>query len=110
MVLWLLSVPSPLLLVRVSLLVLALLFALAVALLLVLLLILLLAWFAWALATLPPGSAALRVPAPAPGDPPVVRGAYHVHSRASDGTGTIKVRSGATGTVNLLIDVNGYFE
>ena len=54
-----------------------------------LLLLVVLAWFAWALLTLPTESAALRLPAPLPGDPPVVRGAYHVHSEASDGTGTV---------------------
>ena len=47
-----------------------------------------LGWVAWALVTLPPESAGLRVPVPQPGDPAVVRGAYHVHSVASDGTGT----------------------
>jgi len=49
----------------------------------------LLAWLAWAALTLPPASTPLRLPAPRPGDPPMARGAYHVHSRASDGTGTI---------------------
>jgi hypothetical protein len=66
-----------------------------------LLLVLLLAWLAWALATLPPESAALRVPAPAPGEPPVVRGAYHVHSRASDGTGTVEEIAAAAGRAGL---------
>jgi hypothetical protein len=47
-----------------------------------------LGWVAWALVTLPPASATLRVPVPRPGDPVVARGAYHVHSVASDGTGT----------------------
>jgi hypothetical protein len=57
---------------------------------LLLLLLVLIAWCGWAAATLPPASMALRLPARAPGDPPVVRGAYHVHSRASDGTGTLE--------------------
>ena len=72
-----------------------------------LLLIVLLAWFAWALATLPPGSAALRVPAPAPGDPPVVRGAYHVHSQVSDGTGTLEEI--AVGDADLEIQEQAVF-
>jgi hypothetical protein len=54
-----------------------------------LLLIVLLAWFAWAAFTLPAGSVALRMPPQAAGAPPVVRGAYHVHSKVSDGTGTL---------------------
>ncbi len=66
-----------------------------------LLLLVLLAWFAWALATLPPRSAALRVPAPAPGDPPVVRGAYHVHSQVSDGTGTMEEIAAAAARAGL---------
>ena len=66
-----------------------------------LLLLVVLAWCVWALATLPPEAAALRVPAPAPGDPPVVRGAYHVHSRASDGTGTIEDIAAAAGRAGL---------
>ena len=66
-----------------------------------LLLIALLAWFAWALATLPPRSSALRVPPPAPGEPPVVRGAYHVHSRASDGTGTVEEIAAAAARAGL---------
>jgi len=64
-------------------------------------LLVLLAWFAWALVTLPPGSAALRVPAPAPGDPPVVRGAYHVHSQVSDGTGTVEEIAAAAARAGL---------
>lgn len=66
-----------------------------------LLLLVVLVWFAWALVTLPPESASLRVPAPAPGDPPVVRGAYHVHSVASDGTGTIEEIAAAAGRAGL---------
>ena len=66
-----------------------------------LLLIVLLAWFAWALATLPREAGAIRVPPPAPGDPPVVRGAYHVHSQASDGTGTVEEIAAAAGRAGL---------
>jgi hypothetical protein len=66
-----------------------------------LLLLVVLAWLAWAIATVPPESAALRVPAPGPGDPPVVRGAYHVHSRASDGTGTLEDIAAAAGRAGL---------
>jgi hypothetical protein len=66
-----------------------------------LLLIVLLAWFAWALVTLPPESSALRLPAPAPGEPPVVRGAYHVHSQVSDGTGTLADIAAAAGRAGL---------
>ena len=69
--------------------------------LLLLLVVLLLAWVAWALATLPPASAALRVPAPTPGDPPAVRGVYHVHSQASDGTGTVEEIAAAAGRAGL---------
>ena len=65
------------------------------------LLVLSAAWIAWALATLPPRSAALRVPAPAPGEPPVVRGVYHVHSRASDGTGSVEEIAAAAGRAGL---------
>jgi hypothetical protein len=66
-----------------------------------LLLLVVIAWFAWALATLPPGSAALRVPAPRQGDPAVIRGAYHVHSRASDGTGSVEDIAAAAGRAGL---------
>lgn len=60
-----------------------------------------LGWVAWALVTLPPESAGLRVPAPGPGDPPVVRGAYHVHSVASDGTGTVEQIAAAAARADL---------
>jgi hypothetical protein len=63
--------------------------------------LLLLAWLGWAALTLPPESVALRLPAPKPGDPHVVRGAYHVHSRASDGTGTIPEIAAAAGRAGL---------
>jgi hypothetical protein len=66
-----------------------------------LLLALLLAWIAWALATLPPEAASLRVPPPAPGDPPVVRGIYHVHSQASDGAGPVEEIAAAAGRAGL---------
>jgi hypothetical protein len=66
-----------------------------------LLLIVLLAWVAWAALTLPPRSAALRVPALAAGDPPVVRGVYHVHSKASDGTGSLEDIAGAARRAGL---------
>jgi hypothetical protein len=65
------------------------------------LLLVALAWLAWALVTLPPRSAALRLPAPSPGDPPVVRGAFHVHSKASDGTGTLEEIAAAAGRAGL---------
>jgi hypothetical protein len=60
-----------------------------------------LGWVAWALVTLPPASADLRVPTPAPGDPVVVRGAYHVHSVASDGTGTVEEIAAAAARAGL---------
>ena len=44
---------------------------------------------AWSAATMPREAVRLEWPPPAPDEPPVVRGAYHVHSRASDGTGTM---------------------
>ena len=47
------------------------------------------AWAVWALVSLPPPALALQPPAAPAGAPPSVRGAYHIHSRASDGTGTI---------------------
>jgi hypothetical protein len=47
------------------------------------------AWIGWAALTLPPPSLRLRQPAAAAGGPALVRGVYHTHSRASDGTGTI---------------------
>ncbi|MCX6553123.1 MAG: hypothetical protein NTY02_19335 [Acidobacteria bacterium] len=49
----------------------------------------LLAWAAWALVSLPPASLHLPAPVARAGDAPVVRGVYHIHSRASDGTGTL---------------------
>ena len=58
-------------------------------------------WIAWALLTLPAGSAALRVPTPVPGGPVVVRGAYHVHSVASDGTGTVEEIAAAAARAGL---------
>jgi hypothetical protein len=66
-----------------------------------LLLVLTAAWIAWALATLPPASAALRVPSPATGEPPTVRGSYHVHSRVSDGTGTVEEIAAAAARAGL---------
>jgi hypothetical protein len=66
-----------------------------------LLLVLIAAWIAWALATLPQASAVLRVPAPAPGEPPTVRGIYHVHSKASDGTGTVEEIAAAAARAGL---------
>ncbi len=66
-----------------------------------LMLLVLLAWCAWALATLPPESAVLRVPPQPPGGPPVVRGTYHVHSQASDGTGTIEEIAAAAARAGL---------
>jgi len=61
----------------------------------------LLAWLVWAALTLPPASTPLRLPAPRPGDPPTIRGAYHVHSRASDGTGTISDIAAAASRAGL---------
>ena len=58
-------------------------------------------WVAWALLTLPAESAALRVPVPVPGDPTVVRGVYHVHSVASDGTGTVEEIAAAAARAGL---------
>lgn len=46
----------------------------------------LLAWALWAVLTLPPAARVLDTP-PSPATP-AARGAYHIHSRASDGTGT----------------------
>ena len=66
-----------------------------------LLLFVVLAWLAWALVTLPPESAALRLPPPPAGGPPVVRGAYHVHSKTSDGTGTLEEIAAAAGRAGL---------
>ena len=60
-----------------------------------------LGWVAWAQVTLPPESVALRVPVPRPGDPVVVRGAYHVHSVASDGTGTAEEIAAAAARAGL---------
>ena len=60
-----------------------------------------LAWLAWALVTIPPRSVGVRLPAPSPGDPPVVRGAFHVHSKASDGTGTLEDIAAAAGRAGL---------
>jgi len=48
-----------------------------------------LAWVLWAAVTLPPSARPLAGAALVPGTPPTARGAYHIHSRASDGTGTI---------------------
>ena len=66
-----------------------------------LLLVLVAAWIAWALATLPRASAALGVPGPAPDEPPTVRGIYHVHSKASDGTGTVEEIAAAAARAGL---------
>jgi hypothetical protein len=63
--------------------------------------LLLFAWIAWAALTVPPPSARLALPAPAAGDPPMVRGAYHVHSRASDGTGTLPEIAAAAARAGL---------
>ena len=55
-------------------------------------------WVAWSLVTLPPAS--VRLP-PSPSTPAVVTGAYHVHSRASDGTGTVEEITAAAGRAGL---------
>ncbi|MCX6544475.1 MAG: CehA/McbA family metallohydrolase [Acidobacteria bacterium] len=55
-------------------------------------------WAAWSLVTLPP--AAIVLPASASARP-VVTGAYHVHSKASDGTGTMEEIAAAAGRAGL---------
>lgn len=56
---------------------------------------------AWSALTLPPRSIPLRIPAAGPTGPTTVRGAYHVHSRASDGTGSIPEIAAAAGRAGL---------
>lgn len=56
------------------------------------------AWIAWSLVTLPPAAAVLPV---APPVAPIVAGVYHVHSRASDGTGTAEEIAAAAGRAGL---------
>jgi hypothetical protein len=63
--------------------------------------VVLLALAGWAALTAPPRSVRLRLPPAAPSDPRVLRGAYHVHSRASDGTGTIPEIAAAAGRAGL---------
>lgn len=48
------------------------------------------AWMAWALLTLPPGALTLPGLPRQPDGLTVMRGVYHVHTRASDGTGTVE--------------------
>jgi len=62
-----------------------------------LLLLVALAWLAWALVTLPPAPRRLRLPAPVAGRSARLRGAFHVHSKASDGTGTLEEIAGRRG-------------
>jgi hypothetical protein len=59
----------------------------------------LLAWMLWAALTLPPAAQVLG--APPTGTWPTVRGAYHVHSRASDGTGTVDQIARASAAAGL---------
>lgn len=47
------------------------------------------AWVIWAGLAMPSRSVQAPAPSAAGDDRPVVRGVYHVHSRASDGTGTV---------------------
>ncbi|MEI6670087.1 MAG: CehA/McbA family metallohydrolase [Acidobacteriota bacterium] len=54
-------------------------------------------WVAWLLLTLPPTAVAL----PSTPTPAVVRGAYHVHSVASDGTGTAEQIAAAASRAGL---------
>lgn len=54
----------------------------------------------WALATVPPGPAPLE-PGRALSPPRVVKGAYHVHSAASDGTGTLQEIAAAAARADL---------
>jgi len=55
----------------------------------------------WTAATLPPRTASLPASVPGPGDPVIVRGAYHAHTRASDGTGTMADVAAAAGRAGL---------
>ncbi len=55
-------------------------------------------WTAWSVVTLPPSAVALPVVA---STHPVVAGAYHIHSRASDGTGTVEEIAAAAGRAGL---------
>ena len=55
-------------------------------------------WAAWSLVTLPPAAVVLPASAPAR---PVVTGAYHIHSRASDGTGTMEEIAAAAARAGL---------
>jgi hypothetical protein len=59
----------------------------------------LLAWGLWAALTLPP--AARRLGTMPTASPPVARGSYHMHSRASDGTGTIEEMARAAAAAGL---------
>jgi len=63
----------------------------------------LLAWMLWAALTLPPAARVLD--APPTGAWPTVRGAYHMHSRASDGTGTVEdiARAAAAAGLQFVI-------
>ena len=65
---------------------------------LIVILVLLGGWAAWSLVTLPP--AAIALPASTPSRL-VATGAYHVHSRASDGTGTAEEIAAAAGRAGL---------
>ncbi len=62
---------------------------------------LLAAWAVWGISGLPPRATIAPVHRPAPGDPVIVRGVYHVHSRESDGTGTVAEIAAAAGRAGL---------
>lgn len=64
------------------------------------LVVVLLIWVGWAVLTMPPRATVLRLPAAA-GASAVATGAYHVHSRASDGTGSLPEIAAAAARAGL---------
>ena len=62
---------------------------------------LLAAWVLWGIAGLPPRVVRSSPHAAPAGGPVIVRGAYHVHSRESDGTGTVAEIAAAAGRAGL---------